>query len=43
MEGGTKMKFEKPATKQSQIAACAITPFKARVVTACWNQYLLAV
>ena len=36
------MKYLIPRTRQSNIAACMITPFKVRVVTACWNQYLMA-
>lgn len=36
------MKFVNPTTTNSQIAGCYVTPFKARLATVCWNQYLLA-
>ncbi len=36
-------KYSSPQTLQSDIGACAITPFKARLVTFCTNAVLLAV
>lgn len=37
------MKFVKPATLTADIAACMLTPFKARVVTPCVVPALMAV
>lgn len=46
-KGGRKMKrnmkFVKPATLTADIAACMLTPFKARVVTPCVVPALMAV
>lgn len=37
------MKYTAPKTIQAGIAACMITPFKARVATLCVNPVLAAV